>query len=988
MMSTQLPTDKESMNSKSPFQQEITLSFSDFYLLCKRAKKKIAYVAIVLSILAVLYTLSRPVGYLATGSFREKSKSQSGLPNSSGLSILLSGQNTNNSEAMSSMLSRSLLEEVAKQLNLQANLRKDQPQFKTLANVYKNLNVEYQLYNKKIGPIFPDQELNIAAIDVVYNAEVPRKLKLRFLTEDSYQVYPVPDGTNEIGTIGQPFVVPYGTFTIVRNNQHPISREDFLLELMPFEKVVENLSRNLDIEMDRDDKTLLKLKYLNENRYLAAKVLNSVMLQHQVRLRKDQHNILDEQLNYLETRQDLMQNKLKEMMNDHAAKLAIDLTQTGFPNTDQAMKFFATAQEGYVRELLAIDLELKRLQQVQADGSAYYERYVSEGGPTVINQIVSQIRQLKHQGDSMELALREAVMQSDDFLKDQEKVALQFVELNRVRTLSQEVIAAIASLDKGEIPDPSLRLYHDSHFMVKHWCDQLVLNRDNKEEYKICSANFNAYLSNLLHHFNVHEKALQERLTHQQSTPIEFQGINLDVAKELYVAYSKHLNEIEAKIQENDFVITQMKSPEFEVSSLTTILHDKVSDDIVTRAGKIVFQLKDQDNRSVKEQDRLKHELELQKGFLEIHLKQTIQLLQQREKLLKEKIRSLQNTILGLIQAEISVLQENLAEQVKTRINNRLQEQSVIQEHQKELQLEMAKLPNKWVSEQMIDQQTEVNTKIVEEITRLVESKNIATNLELIQSAPVDLATVPSQPRSPRILLFAFLGAALGALMMISWIVVKSLSRGMIVTEANLRLATQNVSGTLSSYCGQESIEKPLLDSDLETLRRVATYLNSLSNQKFVAMLTGEGPDYSIQLAQLLSKMGKKILLLPVTFNEVAPQQDLPGLLQYLEGEASEPKVIKNKLYDHISAGGISRYTTELLSLPALQTYLDKIQMQYDWIFVVNHALLNSSEAEYVIKRFPTALLSIEGDTWTDIRGCVQIAHDEAKNISFVLIEN
>jgi tyrosine-protein kinase Etk/Wzc len=980
------------MSTKNPSQQEVIISLSDFYLLCKRAKRKIVYAALLMAVLAVLYTLSKPVGYLATGSFREKSKSQSGLPNGSGLSILLSGgQSANNSEAMSSMLSRTLLENVAKQLNLQANLRKNHFQFKTLANIYKNLNVEYQLYNKKIGPIFPDQELDIAVKDVLYNGEAPGRVKLRFLTEDTYQVYPVPEGVNETGTIGQPFVMPYGTFTIVRNNQHPLSREDFLLDFIPFEKVVENLSRHLGIETDRDDKSILKLKYLDENRQLAAIILNSVMTQYQKLLRKDQQSILDEQLNYLQARQDLMQKKLKGMMDDHAEKLSIDLTQTGFPNTDQAMHFFATAQEGYIRELLAIDLELKRLQQVETDGSTYYERYVSEGGPTVINQIVSQIRQLKHQGDSMELALREAAMQSTDILKDQEKVALQFIELTRVRTLSQEVMTAIASLDKGEIPDSSLRLYHDSHFMVKNWCDRLIANHDNKEEYKACSANFTAYLSNLLHHFNVHEKALQERLTHQQSTPIEFQGINLDVAKELYVVYSKQLNEIEAKIQENDFVIAQMKTPEFEVSSLTTILNDKVSDDIITRAGKIVFQLKDLDNRSLKEQDRLKHELELQKGFLEIHLKQTIQLLQQREKLLKEKIRSLQNTILGLIQAEISVLQENLSEQVKNRISNRLQEQSVIEEHQHELQLEMAKLPNKWVSEQMIAQQTEVNTKIVEEITRLVESKNITTNLELIQSAPVDLAKVPSQPRSPRILIFAILGAALGALMMISWVIVQSLLKGMIVTDANLRLGKQNVSGTLSNICGNESFEKPLLDSDLETLRRLGTYLNSLPNKKLIGnsvlFITGIGPDYSMQLSKLMSITGVKILILPISFDGIASTDSLPGLLQYLEGEAAEPKINTGKSYDYVVAGGISRFNTELLSAPAFQAILDKLQTQYDWIFVLSHALPNSSEAEYAMQRFDSAVISISGDTWTDIRGCVQIANDEQKNLSFVLID-
>lgn len=982
------------MNTGNPKNHEVLITLSDFFYICKKAKKKILFSALLVACIAVLYTLSKPVTYLGNASFREKGKSQAGTSNNSSLSILLTGyNNNNNSEAISSMMSRTLLEEVAKRLSLQAHLRKSDSPFRTLGNIWNNLYVEYALLSKKQGPLFADRVKVISPTDVSYNGEAPLTLKIRFLTEDTFQVYPSSEGVHNIGTVGIPFNMPAATFTIIRNNTRSLLRQDFILTLNPMEKVVKHLMASLDVDTDREDKTLVTLEYIDDNRHRVAEVLNTMMLAYQDQLRIDQQRILKEQVAYLQVRQDRMQNRLQEMMDEHAIKLSADLAQTGFPNTDHAMKFFASAQQEYTKSLLEIDLELKRLQQVQEDGSSYYDRYVSENGPSFLNQIVTQIRQLKQQADSMELSMRESMHARDDILKDREKVALQFVELTRVRNLSQEADAMLASLEAGEMPDSSLRLYHDKYYMVKNWCDRLTENKDNPAEFKRCVTNFSSYLSNLLHHLHVQEKALQERLTHQQSTPIEFQGVGLNVARELYVVYSKELNEIEAKIRESHYVIEQMKDPEFEISSLSTILHDKVSEGLITRAGTILLQLKDQNNRSEKEQARLKNELELQKGFLEVHLNQSIQLLQLHEKLLREKIQALQSTILGLIQQEVSVLQEHLLEQVKTLISNLLQEKEVLEKHQSELQQEMSKLPSKWVSEKMIEQQTEINKRMVEEITRLVESKNISSNLELIQSAPVDLAIAPIQPRSPRIILFAILGAALGAMLSIARAVAGSLITGIVVTEDNLRLAKKHVAGKLTRNCSQKDVEKPQLDQDLETLRRLAVFLNGIprfyQEGRVALFITGKGPDYTRDLAHLMSKTGLKILIMPISFDEIGSPELLPGLLQYLEGNAVLPKVTHSKTCDFIASGGVSRFTSELLALPAFMSLLEKFQSEYDWIFAVCHSLPNSSEAENCMHRFSTTIVSIDGETWNDIRACVQITDNgmEPRNLSFVIIE-
>lgn len=972
--------------------QEMLICFSDFILLCKKAKRKILFAAAFFACAAVMYALTTPVEYIATSTFREKGKSQAGLA-SSNLSMLLSGNSSpSQSEAISMMKSRTLLEELAKHLSLQATLTKNTPRFGTIGTMRDNLLIEYALFKKKQGPFFSDSQRTITVEDISYAGDVTLGMKVKFLTDDTFQIYPAPEGLSNIGTVGVPFVTPNATFTIVRLNTNPLIRHDYTLSIEPLDAVVRRLMSKITIETDHDDKGLLKLQFANADRHEAAKILNTLMVLYQDYLGTDQHRILREQVAYLQDRHDKMQGKLKAMMEDHADKLSVDLAKTGFPNTNKAMEFLATAQQEYTRNLLGIDLELKRLENVEQDGSAYYERYVSEGStPTVINQIVSQIRQLKQQADSLELALREALLDNHDALKEQENIALQFIELTRVRQSSEEAKLMLASLAAGNMPDSKLRLYHDNRFMVKNWCDRLIENKNKTEEYSRCTNNFTSYLNNLLHLFHVHEKAIQERLTHQQTTPIEFQGIDLATAKELYINYSKELNELEADITQERFIVTQLEDPSFEISSLSTVLNDSVSSNMINSAGLVLLQLKDQNNRSLKEQERLKSDLAVQKGFLAVHLNQTIQLLQLRENLLREKIQALQSATLGLIQQEISVLQEHLAEHVKTRIGNLQQERDVIEQHQQELQHEMAKLPSKWVSEKMIEQQVEVNKRMVEEITRLVESKNITSNLELIQSAPVDYAISPVHPRSPRLMMFMLLGLSFGALLMVSWGVVRTLTNGIPVTSANLKLSNMHVSGNLSPQCSSTKSKNTLLDQDLGTLRRIASFLKSIPIEsgtgRLALLMIGNGPDYSHELAHLLEKSGFKILLVNLAFDRIASVDELPGVLQYLENPTVKPKIIHMECYDAISSGGISRFVNELLGTAPFVTLLSDLQKKYDWTFAISHGPLNSSETQHLLHQFNAALITIEGQTWNDLEGCLQIMQTEAapKHLSFVL---
>lgn len=602
---------------KPQHEPEVLVSLSDFWQTCKFAKRKILKGALCFALLAVIVRLGMPVEYMATSSFREKGRGQSGIGDSA-LSALLIANATNNNhgEAIALMKSHTLLERLVRKLGLQASLVKKEARYPRLAAIRDNLRVEYALFNRRVGPILPDLQMEIAAQSIIYTGEIPISLRLRFISEESYQVSAPHQGMLGVGKLGSIFSTKDAGFSIIRKSVQPLTGLEYVITLQPMSMVTKGIMAKLQIEADRDDRTLLVMKYSDPQRQRAAEILNVLMFVYQEYLRDEQERVLGEQMDYLKTRHDEVRDKLQQMMDNHAIALSLDVASTGCIDVKQAMEFLTVTQQQYTRELFAIDLELKRLQQVEAEGSGYYERYATDHDKSsVINAIVAQIRGLKQQSDSLELALNDSLLDESKGAKAKEQVVAQFIELSDVRELGDNASQMMVGLQLGIMPDPSLRLFNDPRYMIKDWC-KAVGNYQDKQQQESCLVNFKAYLSNLVHLFYVHEKALQERLTHQQSIQQEFQGIDLATTKELYLTYSRDLNGVEAEGRQLRFVIDQVDDPAFEISSLSTILRDGVSQNMIDQASKLLLALRDEDNRSVREQERLKSDLSIQKGFL------------------------------------------------------------------------------------------------------------------------------------------------------------------------------------------------------------------------------------------------------------------------------------------------------------------------------------------------------------------------------------
>lgn len=639
------------------------ISFTELKNVLFKDRKIICIATAVCFAFGLIYALTRPVEYIAEGTFRDKAKANNGLSSIAGF---FSGGNAQENNAIALMKSRTVREDLAKTLNFQAILRQNEGN-RYLTAIWHNIKSECNQFFNPYYLSLNDKNYPIAIKNVIYNDENPSSLTLHFLDEQNYEV--TIDGKKNLGTLDTPFVHNGFSFTIHKLNSDPLKNQIFTVQLESLQQTVKNISDNLTIDQDRTDKNLLNIKFKNKNRHTATLAVNTLMQSYKNFLQTEQDQVIRHQINYLEKRQSEIGKKLQHSMESHVLKISDDIKNIGFPNTNLAMEFLTESQNSLQKKLLEIEFELKRLQNSKQAGYVYYDTYSLPGDPAIINQMLSEMRGLKKQKTHLKLNLQ-------DF--------------------------------KGEKTQ-------------------------------------------------------------------EFQGIDLKTSQDLFVSYTHKLNEIESQMMQNKFIISKMNQEDFELSSLGTILNDQISLDMSTKATLLAMNLKDSNNRSLKEQERIKEDLDLQKRFLSTHLENANQLLSLNENLMNYKVKSLQNMTLGLVKQQISLLQGNLTEYIESRIHNLKAEAEIIEQHKLALMNQMSALPSKWVSERMINLEMEVNQKMVEEVSKLVETKNISSNLEIIQSTVIDEAKAPIHPKSSRPFLFAILGSMIGALFSSTFLILRDL---------------------------------------------------------------------------------------------------------------------------------------------------------------------------------------------------------------------
>ncbi|MCB1111519.1 MAG: hypothetical protein KDK72_02535 [Chlamydiia bacterium] len=833
---------------------DLFVTYNDLIAICRRAKKKIILTIAIGAIIGALFALTRPVNYRVEATFRDKGKKQNNGEAKNPLISLLEGQSGNQSEAKTLFTSERLASDIIKDQGLQAIIRPSNRLKNMLYRIGNNIKAEYAAMTNYAYPLITVTPVPTAQA-VEYAFEYPTRLSIHFTSDDNYHIFNTSGREMGEGTLGKPFTTDGYTFTLANTSGHSFRNNSFVITLEPMERAIKDFANRLHVEADKKDQTLVKLTYRDSNRQQAATVLNGLMAMYQ-RWQEEQHQrIADKQVAYLEQREKEGAEKLEQAMLCYAQSQESDLSQCGFATTEIAMESLNSAQQSYKAQQRALDLESKRLAAFKEGTFAYYDRYNSNGDPTVINELLAQIRRYQKQAEAIEIML-----------------------------------------DGTEPTD-------------------------------------------------------------------QFQGMTLEVTHELYLNYSKELEAIEAERIQGRFLIEQLRDPAFELTSLSTVANDQISREIVTRYSELLLAYKDEDNRSSKEQKRLGDELTRQRQFLEMHLTHSQALLKLRENLLKGKIRSLQAYTLTLIKQEIALLNRQLHDYVAARLNNLGHEQATLTAQQHALNAEMTKIPKQWIAEKMVQHKMNLTKEISQELTKLVETKNISNNMEVVQSIPIDHALPPLHPKPPLLILFTIVGAAVGGFISIATILASETATGMRISPEVLKIAKQPYAGSL--------------DEELPTLRRLLATIDD--DNKMITLILGNGRDYSTQLAKLLAVRGDTVLIIPITFDS---DDDDSGLLSYLEGKQKTPTIYHTKYYDYITAGGSSAYSTELTAGNTFRNLLK--QYDYDRILLVSRTKPASAEAKQQIKDYPCLFLTLS-DEKVDALLELFAYNEQTNKITFVM---
>ncbi len=954
--------------------KEFLVTFSDAKRILSKAKNKILWTSLVFSGLGIGYSLTKPVSYEINATFREKSNASQSSNSAFSINALMSGgaENDAKQEAISILKSRSLTADLIRSLNLHAVLTPKPIKHNIFDTILANIRNEYGRFRRYVRPNIADNIPAIIAKDVHYENEIPLGMTLTLLSDDEYELKEDGHSIGK-GRFNIPFKGDNFSLTLVKNTPTQPSNS-YYLTLLSVNALADSLADKIDITPELKNKSVIKITYMAPDRHQGATIVNALMKIYQQFLRDEQSKQTTEQIAYLKRRQKEEEDYLRGIMHDYSNERYNDISSTGFYDPKSTIEFISLSQREHVRKSQDIDFEIKRLKSAQEKGCVYYDQYSTRGDSHVINDLLSEIRALKKESNEIDFTLRNASLHSKT--NKESTFASQLAEMEETREVTGYLKEMALALQDNRIPEPPEKLLKDPKYMLEGWFLKLkeyknvwdALPPQEKErktaEWNGRKSQFLAYLSNLVHFYQAQEKTLQEQMAHQGSSHNEFQGISLKLSRDLYLGYCSELDQIQSSMMNNLYVIENLQDPEFEVSSLKSIVQDSISQNIIVVYSNQLMQLKDQAHRSPREQDRIREELLLQRTFLEMHLAQTNQVLNLRSKLVKDKIFNLQNITLSLIHQRISILDKQLEEYITTRISSLEDEKKVIAHQQKELNSNLSEWPQKWIDETMVDQQLKSSMSMSQEIARLVETKNISTNLDAILSGPIDHAIPPVFPRSPKLILFAILGGLAGAFFSTSYFLAKESFRGISASRDNLRALGINVSGTLSNRYGKDR-SSPLLDEDLNTMRHVLTFFcqQEVKDNKILLALNN-GANYSKDLARLASKKGLSVILVPASLLETTEgtTKGKKGLLQYLEGEIDTPEIFHEADYDYIVQGGFTRYSNEHIATQKYRSLMEELKETYDLVIAVSDASPNSAEVTYLQTIFSNIAITLNDD--------------------------
>jgi len=920
---------------------DIYISGEDLKRLYQKKKKKIGRYALLGALLALSYFLFSPPSYQAVATFKQApSRSDAGID----LKKLVRTFSASGAEVSTIplMLSRSVLANTVEELGMQAAVKEYNPLAKKFIHCRNNLLTEIRRPAKS--------EDNFRFQHVHYSGEAACSYFLRFTTPEAFELLDKNQKKLAAGRIGEPVQVQGTVFTLAATPCSLKTGKLYPLSILPLHSVVADVKNRTRIKPLREDKNILMITFSDTDRQRSAKFVNTLISKYEAFLIDENKSVIGSQLKYLDQRQNELNSKLDLDIQDHVALLKQSLLKQGFLGIEEEIESILHPLQNCQSRLNEIEIEMAGLEQ-----------RISEPDPPINASAPKLVQQF---GQSITQQITEASLLLQNLEKDEPLYCGRHKTLN-LDSARQSPIEAERSDRRGPAPDgqgedrfgevaPNPKFYADrsiiSSNLMGHLIHDIELARSqNRTDYLEKKEQLASHLHTLLDHLALRQKNLQENSSYIEQLESDFNGMTLESSRSLFQQYCKQLDDLHAQLKQVIFFRDHLNEPHFEISTLSNILNDTVTGQLVQKSSELSGQLCDLINRSGREHERLKEALAVQKRFLESHLTQTLELGKIRIQLIKEKIGSLYQAMKALLQKEKNVLEHQI----------------------EQLKISMQQLPELWHLDKRLKFKAELTKAMMEGLTHIAESKNLSRHLYQVESKPLDSALPPLSPQPPRLLLKSFSGAVALAALFYAFALIQALLRGLPASQTTLRLMGGHTSGTLSSQAHLPFHQLP--DQDLETLRSIAAFLlERKTAQSVIGLLSKKESSFCFNLANLLSLHHQKILIIDCNFDRTASPQGQPGLWQYLNHTVQDLPIRHEKTYDLLSSGGTTRHGVELLASPIFSRVLADCTSRYDFVFLLRQTSLSSQDAAQILQLSHLAIIATDNESQATFRTYLQ----------------
>lgn len=352
--------------------------------------------------------------------------------------------------------------------------------------------------------------------------------------------------------------------------------------------------------------------------------------------------------------------------------------------------------------------------------------------------------------------------------------------------------------------------------------------------------------------------------------------------EELLASYQKEYDKIEHQRRNYNQTLEQLADNPTEIASLTTTFEEPSLHSLFQQIQSLQSQKVDELNYTSKERSYFGEELKTKKKILENKLTHLLKSSEQRMQILTEKIQALKANYLLLLREE------------ESKIALLLQK----------LQQAEATFPEKWFHEEKLHLNVDISRTLIEQISKGIEGRNMASHMESINSYPLEYAHPPLLPQPPYLCFFLLGGSLLSTTLFLFYLFWKGWRGGLSASLRNM-----------------QELGFQVIGEDQELCKEIFLHLNQ--NKAHLILMTG----------QLVNFYKEELFtLFPKSLHIDLTEAEGSGVADYLQ--SGDLPYTKRGDLTYLPLGEGSLFG--VLQSEAFKELLAELKKSYSFIFIEN----------------------------------------------------